>query len=303
MKVLLIGAGGQVGLELYRQLKHRVDFNATTRDGQLPDGEKCLSLDLSDSSVIPQLIAQQKPDWVINAAAYTAVDQAENDRASAFQINAHAVACIALACEQIGAGLLHYSTDYVFDGSSQQAYLEGDTCAPLGVYGASKLAGEQAIRESGCRHIILRVAWVYAAHGKNFLRTMLRLAADRDQLSIVTDQVGSPTPAHWIAQATLAIVEKQPESSGTWHLSPQGQCSWFEVATEIFDKAYQLKLIPAKPALHAIPASAYPTPAARPAYSVLNHDKLKGDLGIELAPWSQGVIEVLEQIKQSQEQQ
>ena len=188
---------------------------------------------------------------------------------------------------------MHYSTDYVFDGSGTRPYREDDATAPLGVYGASKLAGEDAIRASAASHLIFRTAWVYAAHGKNFLRTMLRLAADRDELRVVADQVGSPTPAALIADVTARILAQSPNQSGLWHLTAGGQTSWHGFAEAIVDRAHAQGLIARKPQVVPITTADYPTPAARPAYSVLDCTKLQQDFSIELPSWQQGLATAL----------
>ena len=194
MKLLLLGGNGQVGRELRRSLLPLGELLVATRDG----GDADLRADFDVPESLPALIARIAPDVVVNAAAYTAVDKAETDAAAAFRINADAVAAIARACAACGALLVHYSTDYVFDGGATQPYREDHATTPLGAYGESKLAGEQAIRASGARHAILRTAWVYASHGKNFLLTMLRMAGEREELRVVADQVGAPTPAAWL---------------------------------------------------------------------------------------------------------
>jgi dTDP-4-dehydrorhamnose reductase len=242
------------------------------------------------------LIAGVAPDVVVNAVAYTAVDQAEADVEAAYRANAEAPAVIAHACAASGALLVHYSTDYVFDGSATQPYREDASTSPLGVYGASKLAGEAAIRASGARHAILRTAWVYASHGKNFLLTMLRLARERDELRVVADQIGAPTPAAWIADATAALVRRGIDTSGTWHLTAGGETSWCGFAEAIVDEAHVRGLIGRKPRVVAIPASDYPTPARRPAYSVLDTGRLQRDFGIVPPDWRAGLRTTLQEL-------
>ncbi len=221
MKILLFGGNGQVGRELRRSLPTLGEVIVATRDGVGTQG----SADFDSPGRLTELVLQLSPDVVVNAAAYTAVDQAESDAEAAFRINAEAPAALARACAARDALLLQYSTDYVFDGCSTQPYREDAVTAPLGVYGASKLAGEQAIRDSGARHAILRTAWVYAAHGKNFLLTMLRLAAGHDALRVVADQIGAPTSAAWIADASTQLLQQGVQSSNTWHLVCAGQTS------------------------------------------------------------------------------
>src|SRR5690606_38179194 len=202
--------------------------------------------------------------------------------------NALGPAALAQGCAATGALLVHYSTDYVFDGSGSRPYREADATSPLGTYGASKLAGELAIRASGARHAILRTAWVYAAHGRNFLRTMLRLAGERDELRVVADQVGAPTPAAWIAGATAAVVRHGVAQSGTWHLVADGETSWHGFAEAIMAEAHALGLLERMPRVLPISTADYPTPARRPAYSVLDTTKLRRDFGIVPPDWRDG---------------
>ncbi len=289
MKLLLLGGNGQVGRELRRSLLPLGELVVATRDG----GDADAAADFDAPASLAALIEQTAPEVVVNAAAYTAVDKAETDAAAAFRINAEAPAAIAQACVDTGALLVHYSTDYVFDGSASRPYREDDATAPLGVYGASKLAGEQAIRASGVRHAILRTAWVYAAHGKNFLLTMLRLANERDELRVVADQIGAPTPAAWIADATAEIIRRGVMASGTWHLVADGETSWHGFAEAIVDEAHALGLIARKPRVVAIPTADYPTPARRPAYSVLDTTRLQRDFGVAPPDWRDGLRRTL----------
>ena len=292
MKILLLGGNGQVGRELRRSLLALGDVIVATRDGE---GGNAIA-DFDQPQSLAALIETIAPDVVVNAAAYTAVDKAETDGVAAFRINAEAPAAIAQACARGDALLVHYSTDYVFDGRSTRPYLEDDTTAPLGVYGASKLAGEQAIRNSGARHAILRTAWVYAAHGKNFLLTMLRLAGDRDELRVVADQFGAPTPAAWIADATSALLHHGVAESGTWNLTTQGQTSWHGFASSIMDDAHALGLLPHKPVVLPITTADYPTPAQRPAYSVLDTTRLQRDFGFVPPDWRDGLKQTLTEL-------
>ena len=289
MKLLLLGGNGQVGRELRRSLLPLGELVVATRDG----GDADAVADFDAPASLAVLIERTAPEVVVNAAAYTAVDKAETDAAAAFRINAEAPAAIAQACVDTGALLVHYSTDYVFDGSASRPYREDDATAPLGVYGASKLAGEQAIRASGARHAILRTAWVYAAHGKNFLLTMLWLANERDELRVVADQIGAPTPAAWIADATAEIIRRGVMASGTWHLVADGETSWHGFAEAIVDEAHALGLIARKPRVVAIPTADYPTPARRPAYSVLDTTRLQRDFGVAPPDWRDGLRRTL----------
>ena len=292
MKILLLGGNGQVGRELRRSLAPLGGLVVATRDG---DGADAVA-DFDAPQSLTALVARMAPDVVVNAAAYTAVDKAETDVEAAFRINAEAPEAIAKACAASGAWLVHYSTDYVFDGSATRPYREDDATSPLGVYGASKLAGEEAIRASGARHAILRTAWVYAAHGKNFLLTMLRLAGEREELRVVADQFGAPTPAAWIADATAQLLRQHVAESGTWHLTAGGETSWHGFAEAIVEAAHASGLIARAPRVVAIPTSDYPTPARRPAYSVLDTTRLRGDFGIVPPDWREGLRYTLEEL-------
>ena len=295
MKILLFGASGQVGAELRRSLAPLGEVVLTTRSGMLDDGAACEVADFASPDSLADLVARIAPDAVVNAAAYTAVDRAEDDHAAAFRVNAEAPRAIAAACAKRNALLVHYSTDYVFDGSGKRPYREDDATAPLGVYGASKLAGEHAVRDSGARHFIFRSAWVYAAHGKNFLLTMLRLAKERDELRVVADQVGTPTSAELIAYATATAI-RSPRGSGLWHLTASGQASWHEFAEAIMREAHALGLIARVPRIVPIATADYPTRAARPAYSVMDNSAFQRDFGIELANWYEGMVQVLDEL-------
>ena len=292
MKILLLGGNGQVGRELRRSLPALGELIIATRDGEAAD----VVADFDQPASLAALVAAVEPDIVVNAAAYTAVDMAETDTDTAFRINAEAPEVIAQACARQGALLVHYSTDYVFDGQAARPYLEDDATAPLGVYGASKFAGEQAIRGSGVRHAILRTAWVYAAHGKNFLLTMLRLAVERDELRVVADQFGAPTPAWWIADATTDLLRRGVAESGTWHLTTHGETNWHEFASAIIDDAYDLGLLQRKPCVLPITTDDYPTPARRPAYSVLDTTRLQRHFGILPPDWRDGLNQTLREL-------
>lgn len=284
MKILLFGANGQVGIELRRSLASIGTVIATTRSGALADGTPCEIADFDQPDALPSLIERIGPDIVVNAAGYTAVDRAEDDAEAAYRANAHAPAAIARACAGQDIALVHYSTDYVFDGTSARAYREDDATAPLGVYGASKLAGEEAIRSSGARHHILRTAWVYALHGHNFLRTMLRVGAERAHLRVVADQVGTPTPA-WLLADTTAELLRAEVPPGTYHLAASGQTSWHAFAEAIFEEAQRTGLLSRIPTVEAIRTSEYLTRAHRPAWSVLDCNRLASALGTPLPAW------------------
>jgi dTDP-4-dehydrorhamnose reductase len=253
------------------------------------------SLDLADPAAVIREVAAQPPDLVINAAAYTAVDQAEKEPAAAFALNRDGPAALAEACAELGAPLLHVSTDYVFDGAKEAPYLEDDPVHPLSVYGASKEAGEQAIRARLPAHLILRSAWVYASQGQNFLRTMLRLARERDEIRVVDDQLGSPTVASEIARALVAASRRLLDGGrdyGTFHFCGLGATSWHGFAAAIFE----LTRGP-RPRLVAIPTSAYPTPATRPANSVLDCGKFQRTYGITARPWRESLADCLATIE------
>lgn len=285
MKLLLIGGAGQVGQELRRSLAPLGQVVVTTRDGRLPDGGGCEALDLQELDRIDSLVERVAADVVVNASAHTAVDRAESEPQLALRINTEAPGRLAAACAARGIALLHYSTDYVFDGAGARPYREDDATAPTGVYGASKLAGEQAIAACGGPHLILRTAWVYALHGHNFLRTMLRLAAERDELRVVADQVGSPTPAWLIADVTATILRQGLVESGVRHLVTTGQTSWHGFAEAIMDEALGRGLIARKPRVIPITTAEFPTPARRPGYSVLDCSRLEREYDLVLPAW------------------
>ncbi len=300
MKCLLLGANGQVGFELHRGLKVLGEVIATTRDGRLPGGGTARVADLSDAVALTALLDDISPDVIVNAAAYTAVDRAESEPALAQAINAEAPAALARWCAAHGTKLVHYSTDYVFDGQSKRPWRENDVTAPLGVYGRSKRDGEIAIEQSGCDYLILRTAWVYAARGHNFLRTMLRLAGERDHLRVVSDQIGAPTPARWIAAVTVALLARWQAGaqwpSGIVHLTASGKTSWHGFAEAIFASALEAGLLDRALMVEAIPTSAYPTPAKRPAYSCLDTSALRERFGVSLPDWHDGVTQTIAEL-------
>jgi len=291
--ILLLGANGQLGQELQRALAPLGRIVATTRNGTLPDRSACEVADFDQPASLAALLDRVQPTVVVNAAAYTAVDRAESDRDAAFRANAEAPGVLAQWCAQAGVPLVHYSTDYVFDGQGTRPYREDDATAPLGVYGASKLAGEQAIRAAGGRHLIFRTAWVYASHSANFLRTMLRVGAERDVLRVVADQVGTPTPAALIADVTAQALQHDGALSGTWHLTAKGETSWHGFAEAIFAEAVTTGVLPRAPKVEAITTAEYPTPAKRPAYSHLDVAKLEQDFGVVLPSWQDGLKRVI----------
>jgi dTDP-4-dehydrorhamnose reductase len=291
--ILLFGANGQLGQELQRALATLGAVVATTRSGALPDGSPCEVANFNEPASLTALLDRVQPTVVVNAAAYTAVDRAEDDRDAAFRANAETPGVLARWCAQADVPLVHYSTDYVFDGKGERPYREDDATAPLGVYGASKLAGEETIREAGGRHLIFRTAWVYASHSANFLRTMLRVGAERDVLRVVADQVGTPTPAALIADVTVQALQHDGALSGTWHLTATGETSWHGFAEAIFIEAVAAGVLARVPTVEAITTADYPTPAKRPAYSHLDVAKLEQDFGVTLPRWQDGLKRVI----------
>lgn len=274
MKILITGRNGQIGWELERQLQRLGEVAALDR----------ASLDLADRDTVVRGVRQLKPDVIVNAAAYTAVDQAEAEPDKAHAANARGPAVLADEAKQCGALLVHYSTDYVFDGCKQGAYTEEDEPNPLSVYGASKLEGERAIQASGCRHLILRTCWVYGARGRNFLLTMLRLADEREELRVVNDQIGSPTWCRVIAQTTGELLQRRAwEDAGLMHLACKGHASWFEFASDIVSRTASRRQ--KQPRMTPIASHEYPTPARRPANSRLSTARLERTLGHELPHW------------------
>ncbi|MGR1217535.1 dTDP-4-dehydrorhamnose reductase [Metapseudomonas otitidis] len=280
MKILVTGYSGQVARELALALAGQGELLVLGRD----------RLDLADSEAIRQRVRAERPELIINAAAHTAVDQAESEPEAAFALNATAPGVLAEEAAALGAPLIHYSTDYVFDGRKTAPYTEDDQPNPLGVYGRSKLAGEEAIRAVGGAHLILRTSWVYSLHGRNFLLTMQRLLQEREQLNVVDDQIGAPTWAGDIATATAALIQRWQQGRqawGTYHFTAGGETSWFGFASAI---AETLKA-QGKPCarLEPIPSSAYPTPAQRPLNSRLDGSKLWRDWDVALPDWRQGL--------------
>lgn len=276
-----------------------------TRDGKLAGGGACERIDLADPEGLREALDRIAPDLVINAAAHTAVDRAEDEAELAHCINADAVGVLGAWVQQHGARVVHYSTDYVFDGSGTRPYREDDATHPLGVYGRSKLAGEIALRDSGARHLILRTAWVYAARGRNFLLTMLRLGAERDELRVVDDQLGAPTSARLIADVTTQVAAKWYDTNdadsnpfdGTYHLVASGQASWCGFARAIFERAQRSGMIERAPRVAAITTADFPTRAKRPAYSVLDTSKLQSAFGVALPGWQTALDGVIGELR------
>ena len=296
MRILLLGKNGQVGWELQRSLAPLGELTALDRHGA--DG---LCGDLGNPEGIAATVRAVQPQLIVNAAAYTAVDQAESEPELARRINAAAPAVLAREAAAGGALLVHYSTDYVFDGSGQRPWREDDATAPLSVYGQTKLEAEQAILASGCAHLILRTSWVYAARGGNFAKTMLRLAQERERLTVIDDQWGAPTGAELIADVTahaIAQTRQQPGKAGIYHLAPAGETTWHAYAKYVIAQASQ-----AQPAIKIkateiapIPTSTYPTSARRPHNSRLDTRKLQAAFGLSLPPWQRGVDRMLVEI-------
>ena len=291
-RILLLGKNGQVGWELQRSLAPLGEVSALDRH----DGG-----DLAQAASLMARLRQFAPQVIVNAAAYTAVDKAETEPDLAQQVNAITPGLLALEAKTLGALLIHYSTDYVFDGSGDQARDEEAAPAPLSVYGASKLAGEDAIRASGCAHLIMRTSWVYAARGGNFAKTMLRLASEREQLKVIADQIGAPTGADLLADLTahmLVATRAKPALSGTYHAVAGGETSWHAYAKHVIEFA-RAKGVPIKVEAEqvlAIPTIDYPTPAQRPLNSRLSTQKLQAAFGLTLPAWQVGVERMLTEI-------
>ena len=301
MSILLLGANGQVGHALRKPLSAIGSVTCATRSGKLDDGSECATVDLADSRSLAETLDASNAKVIVNAAAYTAVDRAEDEPEKADRINHLAVAEIGAWAARNDALVVHYSTDYVFDGDSDRPWHENDVTAPLGVYGRSKLAGEQALRASGAQHLILRTAWVYAARGQNFLLTMLRVAAEREELRVVDDQMGAPTSAAWIARTTAEVLRRWLAMNaqdremvlGIYHLTASLRCSWFEFASAIMQEAESAGLLKKIPRMIPITSADYPTRAKRPAFSVLDNTKLTLVFGQQPQPWHEGLHEVI----------
>ena len=293
MTILVLGGNGQLGQELLRALAPSGPLVATTRSGLLADGTECEVADLDAPEVLPSLLDRLCPSVVVNAAAYTAVDRAEQEPDVARRANTDAPARMARWCAEHAVPFIHFSTDYVFDGQARSPYREDAPTAPVNVYGTTKRDGEDAIRAAGGRHLIFRTAWVYAEHSANFLRTMLRVGAENDVLRVVADQLGTPTPAALIADVTAQALRHPGSPSGTWHLTATGETSWHGFAEAIFAAAVARGVLPRAPVVEAISTADYPTPARRPAYSHLDVSRLQADFGISLPTWQDGLARVM----------
>jgi len=292
MKILLLGKNGQLGWELQRSLAPLGELVALDRHSQDLCG------DLSKLQGLLETVERVKPDIVVNAAAHTAVDKAESEPELARMINATAPGVLAQAAQKLGAWLVHYSTDYVFDGSGTRPWLEADTTAPLGVYGQTKLEGEQLIQGACVKHLIFRTSWVYAARGGNFAKTMLRLAQERERLTVIDDQWGAPTGAELLADVSAHAIRQllqRPQDAGIYHLAASGETTWHGYAKHVLAQAGRVQpaiKIVAKE-VSPVPSSAFPTPARRPHNSRLNTAKLRTTFGLSLPPWQQGVDRML----------
>ena len=294
--ILLLGKNGQVGWELQRSLAPLGQLIALDRAG---DGTLCG--DLTDLDGLARTIQTLHPDVIVNAAAHTAVDKAESEPQLAKRLNADAPAVLAKAAQAVNAWLLHYSTDYVFNGSGTQPWQEVDATGPLNTYGHTKLAGEQAIQQSGCKHLIFRTSWVYAARGGNFAKTMLRLARERDRLTVINDQFGAPTGAELIADVSAHAIRQvltTGQGQGVYHLAASGETNWHGYASHVVQTARRLQPeVEFKvQAIVPVPSNAFPTPVQRPHNSRLNTLKLQHTFGLTLPPWQQGVDRMLAEI-------
>jgi dTDP-4-dehydrorhamnose reductase len=295
MKIVLFGKGGQVGWELQRSLAPlgelvALDFDSTD-----------FHADFSRPAALADTVRALRPDVIVNAAAHTAVDKAEAEPEFATLLNAEAPRVLAAEAAALGAWLVHYSTDYVFDGSGDAPRNEQAATGPLSVYGRTKLDGENAVRASGCKHLILRTSWVYAARGGNFACTMLKLAAERESLAVIDDQIGAPTGADLLADITahaIRTVQREPQLAGTYHAVAAGQTSWHGYACFVIEwaRAHGLPIKVAVDAVKAVPTSAYPTPARRPLNSRLDTSKLRSAFGLVMPPWQPGVERMLTEV-------
>ncbi|QJR09028.1 dTDP-4-dehydrorhamnose reductase [Usitatibacter rugosus] len=286
-RVLVTGAAGQVGAAVAAQLRGSWEVIAHDR----------ASLDLADPARIAAVVAETRPDVIVNAGAYTAVDRAETDTQAALAANSVAPGAIGIAAKHVGAVVIHFSTDYVFDGTKATPYVESDPTSPVSVYGASKLTGERALAASGVPHVILRTSWVYGPRGKNFLLTMLNAAKTREEVRVVDDQRGAPTSALQLARATQALLaqpaDKLRSATGVYHCSAAGDVTWFDFTREIYERWGKINPGFRAPRVVPIPSSEYPTPVKRPANSRLSNAKLQETFRIALEPWEQGLDETL----------
>ncbi|WP_160108890.1 dTDP-4-dehydrorhamnose reductase [Pseudomonas izuensis] len=294
MKILLLGKNGQVGWELQRSLAplgHLISLDRHAVDG--------LCGDLADLVALRATIRRVRPDVLVNAAAYTAVDKAESETDLVSRVNGEACQVMADEAASLGAWLIHYSSDYVFNGRNSTPWRESDAVAPLNHYGVSKLAGERAIISSGCKHLIFRTSWVYSSRGNNFALTMLRLARERESLNVIADQFGAPTGADLIADVTALAIQQvlwRPELSGLYHLAASGEVSWYGYASHVIDFARSNGETLAVTSINPIETSAYPTPACRPLNSRLDTQKLRDNFSLNLPDWQSGVTRMLREV-------
>jgi dTDP-4-dehydrorhamnose reductase len=309
VRILLLGANGQLGRTFldHGGLAARGELTIATRDGALAHGGHGETADLSIPAALPALLDRVRPEVIVNAAAYTAVDRAEQEEALATRVNGEAVGALGRWAAAHGALLIHYSTDYVFDGSQSEPYAVNAPTGPLGAYGRSKLVGEQALRDSGADHLTWRTAWVYAPHGHNFLRTMLRLGAERDELRVVSDQHGAPTDTGLIVDGTLAALDRWLQSdsaqrralAGTHHLVAGGATSWHGFASAIFEQAVALGVLARLPRVVPISSAEFPTPAVRPAWSLLDNGGFRQHFDFPLPDWQHGLHDVMRRLAAS----
>ncbi len=285
MRILITGAYGQLGRELTLQGDAHT-LLAVDRD----------QLDITDQDAVLRCVDDFRPDVVINAAAYTVVDKAEEEVELAFAVNRDGPANLALACEQQAIPLVHVSTDYVFDGTKAGAYIETDPANPLSVYGRSKLAGEEVVMQHCSRHLILRTSWVFSRHGNNFVKTMLRLGVERETLGVVADQCGKPTSASELARVILAVLPNMEDKWGTYHLAQPEVTSWYGFASAIFAEARAQGVALNVATLNAIESKDYPTPAKRPVNSELDCEKIRLNFGITILPWSKSLVKVIKEL-------
>ncbi|WP_434629357.1 dTDP-4-dehydrorhamnose reductase [Pseudomonas sp. Z1-29] len=294
MKVLLLGKNGQIGWELQRSLAPLGELTALARHSD--DGPY---LDVSDLDALRAMIRQVEPDVIVNAAAYTAVDKAESEKDLADRVNRQASGVMAEEALRLGAWLVHYSSDYVFGGQGVVPWQEADKVAPVNYYGMSKLAGERAIIATGCKYLIFRTSWVYSARGNNFAKTMLRLAAERETLRVIADQIGAPTSAELIADVTALVLRQaidHPELAGLYHLAARGEVSWYGYANYVIDFAKASGEALAVESVEPIEATAYPATARRPLNSRLNTQKLRDSFSLHLPDWQSGVTRMLREV-------
>lgn len=289
IRILLTGIHGQVGWELQRTLQPLGEVIALDRS----------QLDLASPDQIRSVVQSLKPAIIVNPAAYTAVDKAESEPELAQAINGSAPAILAEETKHLDALLVHYSTDYVFDGEKTAPYVESDAPHPIGSYGRSKLAGEQAITASGCRHLILRTCWVYGCRGHNFMRTMLRLAAERDELRVVDDQFGAPTWSRMIAETTALALARHAGQQGIYHLAAAGECTWHGFAEAIINEANALGILTKRPPVRRITSADFPTPTRRPASSRLDCNRLAKDFDLQMPNWQSQLASCLAEFSSS----